>query len=72
MKALTIFRAFVQCEDWKRYYLEQRHGNSWGIAVNDDYPALRWQHYDRLLRKLDKRLTAILTAYDNADSVHPL
>ncbi len=66
MRTLTIYQALTKCWSHKRYALEQRNGDSFGIAVNQDYYARQWQRYDRLWRKLDRRLVAILTHYDSS------
>lgn len=65
MKALTIYKAYKRCEQEKRWCSSVREWGIDGIAVNRDKYALRWQRYDRLANKLDKRLLAILMAYDD-------
>jgi len=40
--------------------IESRRGPGWGIAVNSDDLALRWQRYDRLKWKLVVKLEAML------------
>lgn len=64
MKSLTLYNALLKCEGNKRRYAENRR-STFGIAVDNDFHALQWQRYDRLWRKLDKRLITILTSYDN-------
>lgn len=59
MKAITYFNAYRRCVS-RMSGIESRRGPGWGIAVNSDDLALRWQRYDRLKWKLVVKLEAML------------
>jgi len=63
VKATTLFKAY-QSASFYRGRAMLRRGSTMGIAVHNDYEALIWQRYDRLICKLERRLSAILKKVD--------
>jgi hypothetical protein len=59
MKPLTLYKALHNAEVMAQAIVRAR-GSNWGISVQDDHFALRYQRYERLSRKLDIRLREIL------------
>lgn len=55
MKTLTLYRAYQRAES-EKYVIRLVRRSSFGIAVNDDDLARRYQRYDRLAHKLDVRI----------------
>lgn len=61
MKTLTLFEAYKESVRWQKYYSARRKEGQWGIAVDTDEYALKWQRYDRLATKLGKEITKRLS-----------
>lgn len=55
MRLETLFRAHRAAEFHMATCVRMR-GTNFGIAVEDDDYALRWQRYDRLAAKLEERI----------------
>ena len=64
MNLMTMFRAYREARGWRETYALHRPQKNFGIAIHKDYDALRWQRYNRLERKLQRRIEADLAAYD--------
>ena len=58
MNLRTMFWAYREASGWCPLSASNRRQGEFGIAVSKDYDALRWQRYDRLMRKLQRRLEA--------------
>jgi len=63
MRATTLFRAYQSALFYRRNAMLRR-GTMMGIAIRNDEEALIWQRYNRLICKLEKRLTTILKQVD--------
>ena len=63
MRATTLFKAY-QSALFHRRQAMLRRGTMMGVAIRNDEEALIWQQYNRLICKLEKRLTAILKQVD--------
>ena len=61
METLTLFKVFEFTHEQMRSVLVNR-GSSFGIMVQDDPMALKYQRYRRLANKLRDRLLARLAA----------
>ena len=64
MRAITYFCAYRRCRDLKSALENARDRGPVGIAVGKDHLALRWQRYERLMRKLEQKLEAMLDKGD--------
>ena len=61
MKAITYFRAYVQCK-YRLSNLEAGHKTGlFGIAVSNSPMARSWRRYTELAHKLERRLEALLS-----------
>jgi hypothetical protein len=58
MRTNTYLAIILSCESRKASIVEHRPAGSFGIAVNSDDRALRWQHIDRISRRAQGRLLA--------------
>ena len=55
MKTITLFRAYQRAASRRESINGDYHGH-YGIAVNKDDIARRWQKYDRIARRLEQRI----------------
>jgi hypothetical protein len=55
MNNATLFSAYRQCRTAMESLAVAR-GSRQGIAVHDDNRAIQWQRYERLARKIERRL----------------
>lgn len=55
MTLVTLFKMYEKAVSSKEMYYGQ-YGRRWGIAVNEDHIAQRWQRCDRIARKLRTRI----------------
>lgn len=63
MRATTLFKTYQSALFYRRSAMLRR-GTMMGIAVHNDEEALIWQRYNRLICKLEQRLTVILEQVD--------
>lgn len=66
MRNTTLWRAYKECECRKRA-ARQQYGFRYGIGVDSSGAARLWQRYDRLSKKLERRLEAALQAQDRSE-----
>ncbi len=60
MKPTTIFQAYIKANFWENHWRECR-GSSFGIAVNKDEYALKFQKANRQAYFFEKRIRDLLS-----------
>lgn len=55
----TLFRAYGKAMGQMETHSRLRFGGSFGIAIDTDHHALRWQRYNRLARRIEYRLMGV-------------
>ncbi len=71
METQTLFRAYDRAYREREHARQRRPQGSHCIAVADDDWARRWQRYDRLITKLERRINARLDAADALIEITP-
>ena len=56
MRVLTLFLAYQETVERKAMAMGFRDKGRTGIAINDDFLALKWQRYNRLSYKLGMKI----------------
>jgi ribosomal protein L20 len=62
VKTLTLYKAYKEVEQRKKIIIRSRgdflfRPGHYGIAIDEDEDALRWQRRDRQAKKLDREIT---------------
>jgi hypothetical protein len=71
MRLSTYFRAYRECQWQMRVAIGHRPQGSFGILSDQDDQARRYQRYERLARKLQRRLEQALSDVDDlVDRLH--
>lgn len=56
MNVTTLFNAYRHCRDNMESLVDIREKGLWGIAIDQDYVAIKWQKNNTLARKIEYRI----------------